>query len=102
MASGLPVIVPDSGGVLSYANPANAWIAPPTGLGFADEVRKLFADEPLRQARVQQGLQTAAEFDWPSVTKRFFALYDELHDRSVGINPRLMIPPVTPVAIPAI
>ena len=86
MASGLPVVVPNSGGVLSYANLSNAWIAPPTGDAFAKAVGEIFAAENARESKIEQGLQTAAEFDWTHVTGRFFALYDKLHDRFSEIN----------------
>lgn len=39
MASGLPLVVPNAGGVLSYANTENAWLAEPNGEAFADAVR---------------------------------------------------------------
>ena len=36
MASGLPVVVARSGGVLSYANEENSWLAEPTGAAFSE------------------------------------------------------------------
>jgi hypothetical protein len=35
MASRLPVVLPSAGGVLSYANPTNSWLAEPNGESFA-------------------------------------------------------------------
>jgi glycosyltransferase involved in cell wall biosynthesis len=81
MASGLPVIAPCSGGVLSYANAGNAWLVKPTGADFASGIREVFADHAARSAKIELALRTAANFDWPQVAAVFFELYDELHRR---------------------
>ena len=78
MASGLPVVAPRFGGVLSYANEHNSWLAEPSGDSFADAVRQVFATENARCAKVDAALRTAEEFSWPRVTARFFQLYDNL------------------------
>jgi alpha-1,6-mannosyltransferase len=81
MASGLPVVAPHSGGVLSYANPRNAWLVEPTGAGLAFGVRGVFTDDVARAAKIEQARRTAANFDWPQVAAVFFNLYDDLHRR---------------------
>jgi alpha-1,6-mannosyltransferase len=81
MASGLPVVAPDAGGVLSYANPRNAWLVEPAGWGLAAGVRDVFADPVSRAVKIDQALRTAANFDWPQVAAAFFELYDALHKR---------------------
>jgi alpha-1,6-mannosyltransferase len=81
MASGLPVVAPHAGGILSYANLRNAWLVEPTGQGLAAGVRDVFMDELDRTARVDEALRTAASFDWPHVAACFFDLYDALHRR---------------------
>jgi alpha-1,6-mannosyltransferase len=81
MASGLPVVAPDSGGVLSYANAGNAWLVTPAAADFAAGIRKVFADDTARAAKIEQALRTAANFDWPQVAAVFFELYDDLHKR---------------------
>jgi phosphatidylinositol alpha 1,6-mannosyltransferase len=78
MASGIPVVVPASGGVLEYAHAGNAWVAPPTAPHFAAAIREA-ADGDL--ARRHAAFATAHSFGWPRVTKLYFDLYDELHDR---------------------
>lgn len=80
MASGLPVVVPDSGGVLSYASHANAWIAKPTGEGFSAAVCALFQNDDEREKRVRAGLSTAGRYTWESSTDSLFALYDRMYD----------------------
>jgi alpha-1,6-mannosyltransferase len=81
MASGLPVVAPRCGGVLSYANDDNAWLAEPSGEAFGDAVRDVFADDGARVDRISNALQTARAFSWPNITARFFALYDDLYYR---------------------
>jgi glycosyltransferase involved in cell wall biosynthesis len=81
MASGLPVVAPRSGGVLSYANPGNAWLVSPEGADFAAGVREVFADETARKMKIEQALRTAANFDWPQVAAIFFDFYDDRYKR---------------------
>jgi len=85
MASGLPVVAPCSGGVLSYANAENAWLVKPTGADFAAGIREVFADHPARVAKIERALRTAANLDWPQVASLFFELYDDLHRRFQGL-----------------
>jgi len=81
MASGLPVVAPHAGGVLSYANARNAWLVEPTGAGLAGGVRDVFANDAARAAKIEMAIRTAANFDWPQVASVFFELYDDLHRR---------------------
>jgi alpha-1,6-mannosyltransferase len=82
MASGLPVVAPFSGGVLSYANEQNSWLAEANGESFASSVRRIFDDECARQSKVRRAIDTAGEFSWSRTTAHFFDLYDSLHARS--------------------
>lgn len=81
MASGVPVVVPDQGGVLEYATHHNAWLAPPEPVAFARAVRAAAAGD---RTRVAAARETALAFSWSTVMRRYFALYDELHQRRVG------------------
>ena len=81
MASGLPVVAPNSGGLLSYANSANAWLVQPTGEAFADAVQDIFDDPAARRIKIERAARTAADFDWSCTTKLFFQLYDDLYLR---------------------
>jgi alpha-1,6-mannosyltransferase len=78
MASGLPLVAPISGGVLSYANEQNSWLAEPDGQSFAISVRQVFQDESARRLKVGRAIDTAANFSWSRTTERFFDLYDKL------------------------
>ena len=81
MASGLPVVAPRAGGVLSYANDANSWLVRAEGNSFAVGVGEVFSDYAAKAKKIEQALQTAASFDWPQIAAIFFDLYDELHKR---------------------
>ena len=86
MASGIPVVVPNSGGVLTYATSSNAWVAEPTAPGFADAIRGAAAGDP---ARTRAARETAQQFRWDAVTKHYFELYDEIHRHVTG--PRIPV-----------
>jgi alpha-1,6-mannosyltransferase len=84
MASGLPLAAPNSGGVTSYASPANAWLAEPDGFAYAAAVREIANGGEARDRKVSAALQTAAGLRWDAVAADFLRLYGELHARSRG------------------
>lgn len=79
MAAGLPLVAPGAGGVLSYADETNSWLAPANDNAFAAAVQSVFADASVRKDKLARARWTAAQYRWEEVTTRFFALYDELH-----------------------
>ena len=79
MASGLPLVAANSGGITSFANEANAWLAEPTAAAFAAAVRQAFQDHPARLARVKEGLATALAHRWDCAALAYFSLYDAIH-----------------------
>lgn len=79
MASGLPVVAPPSGGLLSYATPDNSWLAAPTGEDFAAAVERVCDDEAERARRVAAAAETAGRFDWEHAAARYMELYRRLH-----------------------
>ena len=81
MASGLPLVAPSQGGVLSFANQANAWLAKPRGEDFARAVRDIFEHPQSRASRCALARRTAEGLGWDRVTAEYFALYDRLHNR---------------------
>lgn len=78
MASGIPVVAPASGGVLEYADSGNAYLAVPRPAAFAAAIRDAAQADP---EKIRAALATAREFHWPRVTRRYFELYDGLHER---------------------
>lgn len=79
MASRVPVVLPSAGGVLSYANRQNAWLAEPDAHSFALAIRTAIASpDPHRLAAA---FETARALDWSAVTAKYFKLYDDIHRR---------------------
>jgi alpha-1,6-mannosyltransferase len=86
MASGLPLVATDRGGITSFANHSNAWLAPPEASAFASAVRDALADEPARTARVRTGLLTAGDHDWSAAAQAYFDMYDAMHAEFSGLS----------------
>jgi alpha-1,6-mannosyltransferase len=86
MASGLPLVGPNCGGITSFANPSNAWLAEPVATAFAAVVRQALGEDSARLAKVQAGLVTAAQHSWANTALAYFDLYDALHAEFWGID----------------
>jgi alpha-1,6-mannosyltransferase len=79
MAAGLPLVAPLSGGVLSYANDTNAWLAEVNAEAFAAAVRSVFANPAVRKDKLARARWMAQRHNWKQAAASFFDLYDELH-----------------------
>jgi len=79
MAAGLPLVVPASGGVLTYANSENAWLAADDPESFARAVLSVHSDPSARRNKIEWARRTAEGFSWPRVTRNYFDMYDEFH-----------------------
>lgn len=86
MASGLPVVAPNSGGLLSYANVTNAWLMEPAGSEFASAIKRLLGDDAIRNKKIAEGLATANRYDWDKSTDALFALYDKMYADFISRN----------------
>lgn len=84
MASGLPLVAPNTGGVTGYANDTNAWLADPEPAAFAAAVRAALLPGELRKSRLRSARQKAEQHDWARVGECFLSLYHELHAISIG------------------
>jgi glycosyltransferase involved in cell wall biosynthesis len=93
MASGLPLVGANSGGLTSFASDANAWLAVPEASAFAGAVQQALQDDAARLARVQAGLATAAEHSWDSAALAYFSLYDAIHAEFWGVQNSEPCPP---------
>ncbi len=80
MASGTPVIAPNSGGILSFANNENAWIEEPVAEDYFAAVMDIFNHPEKRERKIKNALETAQKFSWEHSTDRLFQLYDKLHE----------------------
>lgn len=93
MASGTPVVAPDTGGVTAYAHRGNAWLAQTSAKAFAGAVRAALSNPAETSRRVQAARRTAEEHSWPRVAAQFLALYQELHAISTGVKQEPALPP---------
>ncbi len=84
MASGLPLIAPNSGGVTSYANLENAWLVPADVVSFASAVEEVVTNDSLKTCRVQNALRTAEQYRWEAAAASFLDLYSQLCGAAAG------------------
>lgn len=80
MASGVPTVAPNSGGILSYATGDNAWLIEPTGEAFAAAVRSVIEDPDKAAVRVANAIETARANTREASTDRLFAAYDKIYE----------------------
>lgn len=78
MASGCPLVAPNSGGVLSYANKNNSWLSVPHGRDLAAAVRDVFSNTEIRNRKCAEALKTAREHDWDTTLSSLFEFYDSV------------------------
>jgi len=93
MASGLPLVACNCGGVISYAASSSAWLAAPDPHAFAEAVLALARSPGERQVRARAALETARRFDWPNVAAGYLRLYREIHEWHSGSCPNPRIQP---------
>jgi len=86
MASGLPLVAPNTGGVASYAGPENAWIAKPDVESFAAAVEEAARNRPIASQKIDKALATARSYCWESVAASFLDLYSELSQPRAAAN----------------
>ena len=84
MASGLPLVAPNCGGVTSYAHCGNAWTVEPTADAFCDAVGEALQNSPTRAERVSSALATVTQYRWEPVAAAFLDLYEQFHRGSKG------------------
>ena len=80
MASGIPVVAPASGGVLSYATNKNAWLAETDVESYFREIRDVFNDDEKRARKIKNALETARKYSWENSTDNLFAIYDDMYE----------------------
>ncbi len=78
MASGVPVVAPNSGGIRDYADERNSELVEPTPEGFAAGIRRV-AEDPTHAARISEAaLKTVGSNTLSGAIDRLFATYDEM------------------------
>jgi len=94
MASGLPLVAPNSGGILTYANSTNAWLIKANAPAFAEAILNTF-DPELRRARISAALATAAEYHATYNPKCFLDMYEQFMQHRLDSQPDFRSTPGT-------
>lgn len=79
MASGVPTVAPNAGGLLSYATNENMWLSPPEGKAFADAIREVIEDPESTRSKIENALQTAKDNTREKSTDFLIATYDKIY-----------------------
>jgi alpha-1,6-mannosyltransferase len=87
MSAGLALVAPNAGGVTSYANDSNAWLADATPPAFAAAVTSVGMDAGARIRKIEAARRTAEEHAWPTVAARYLRLYRQLDAITKGNQP---------------
>ncbi|MFN6963798.1 MAG: glycosyltransferase [Pyrinomonadaceae bacterium] len=80
MASGVPTLAPNSGGILSYATNDNAWLVEPDARAFSEAVREIVGSDSLREKKIANALAAARANTREASTDRLLATYDKLYE----------------------
>ena len=80
MASGVPVVAPNAGGILSYATDENIWLVEPNGEDFAAAVRETIEVPALRERKIANALTTAQANTREKSTDFLLATYDRMFE----------------------
>ena len=80
MASGVPTVAPNAGGILSYATDKNAWLVEPTAENFAAAIKEAVENEDLRNSKTARALETARANTREASTERLIATYDKIYE----------------------
>ncbi|MGI8787094.1 MAG: glycosyltransferase [Pyrinomonadaceae bacterium] len=78
MASGVPTLAPNAGGLLAYATNENAWLVAPTAKDFADAVREIITNEDLRNRKIERAFEAVRANTREISTDRLLATYDKI------------------------
>jgi glycosyltransferase involved in cell wall biosynthesis len=87
MVSGLPVVLPRSGGMCDYAADDNAWLCKPTATAMAATVMQAMAQPDARRRRAVRAQALANALDWSRVIDRYFGAYDQIVAQSASTRP---------------
>ena len=80
MASGLPLVAPNSGGILSYANDENAWLVEPTAAAFAGAISDVLENEERRERKVNNAKIAVAQNTSEISANRLLDTYRRIYD----------------------
>ncbi len=78
MASGLPLVAPNIGGVSSYANLENAWTVNGDVISFAEAIQEITTNRQLLIEKTRKALAIAERYRWEIVAASFLDFYESL------------------------
>jgi len=81
MASGIPVVAPNSGGILSYASQENTWLVDPTAKAFAGAVQEVLDDETRRNEKLRNAELVVKENTSEISANRLLDTYDAIYQK---------------------
>lgn len=80
MASGVPTVVPNAGGLLFYATEENTWLVEPTAENFAASVREIMDDPGLRRRKVDKAFEAVRANTRVKSTDFLIETYDRMYE----------------------
>jgi glycosyltransferase involved in cell wall biosynthesis len=78
MASGIPVIAPNSGGILTYATQENAWLVEPSASEFAQAVKEALTNAPVTNEKIANALVSVRSTNWEQACEEAFSVYEQM------------------------
>ncbi len=79
MASGVPTVAPNAGGLLSYATDENMWLCEAKAENFAAVIREIIEKPELTESKIKKALETAEQNTREASTDFLIATYDKLY-----------------------
>lgn len=79
MASGVPTVVPNAGGLLFYATNDNTWLVEPTAENFAAAITEIINHPELRTKKIANALETVQNNTRIKSTDNLIATYDKMY-----------------------
>ena len=80
MASGVPTVVPNAGGLLFYATNENTWLVEPTAENFANAVREIIENPELKKQKVEKAFEAVRNNTHEASTDFLLATYNRLYE----------------------
>ncbi|MEZ5346664.1 MAG: glycosyltransferase [Pyrinomonadaceae bacterium] len=80
MASGVPTVVPNAGGLLFYATNENTWLVDPTPQNFANAVKEILDDPELRGKKIESAFEAVRNNTRIKSTDFLIETYDKMYE----------------------
>ena len=80
MASGVPTVVPNAGGLLFYATDENTWLVEPDAENFANAIKEIIADPELRERKIKKAFEAVQNNTRIKSTDFLIETYDKLYE----------------------